>query len=89
MEKYKNKCMKLMAKQTTGVMIHGIKKTINKYCKRDSKALDELMAATPCPNKAKKEWDQCYTTLIDNFQGANNDINMARNFISSILFLQP
>ena len=72
-DKYKAKCMKQMPKQVTGVIVHSVKRVINKYCKRDSKALTDLIASTPCANGAKKDIDICYARFIDDCQGAIND----------------
>ena len=71
-DKYKNKCLKETPKQVTGVVVYSVKTAISKYCKRDSKRRDDIINGFTCANKAKPEFDQCYATLIDQFQGAFN-----------------
>ena len=71
-DEYKNRCLKSMPKQVTGIVVYSVRNAMSQYCKRDSKKLSDLITSTPCANAAKKEIDQCYTILIDKFQGAYN-----------------
>ena len=62
--------MQSMPKQATGIIVHSVKRVMNKYCRRKSKELTDLISSADCPNSAKKVIDQCYATVIDEFQGA-------------------
>jgi hypothetical protein len=71
-ERYKTKCMKNLVKQMTGILIFSLKNAINQLCKKDSKRLTNLIASTPCINKANSEINKCYSNLIDKILGAQN-----------------
>ena len=70
LENYKNKCLKDLPKQVTGVIVYSVKNAITQFCKRDSKRLTEVIDAAPCMNKGSSDLNKCYTKYIDGVLGA-------------------
>jgi hypothetical protein len=71
-ELYKTKCMKNLAKQLAGFHIFSLKKSVKRFCKKDSKQLTDLIESSPCINRANTQISKCYTNLIDKVLGAQN-----------------
>ncbi|XP_054155358.1 uncharacterized protein LOC128953859 [Oppia nitens] len=75
LEGYKQKCFKDLSKQVFGVLVYAVKNTLKQYCKRDSKKLDQLIAAVPCINTNDAIVTKCYTELVDGLLGSKNAID--------------
>ncbi|CAG2103781.1 unnamed protein product [Medioppia subpectinata] len=74
-ESYKNKCLKDLGKQVTGVIVYSVKNSVSQLCKRDSKRLNELISAAPCMNRGSNEINKCYTRYIDGVMGAKHAVD--------------
>ena len=70
-EEHKNQCLKQRTKQLTGIINYSYRSSVlNKYCKSNSKKLNELLDSIPCINSAMSETEKCYNKLLDNIIGA-------------------